>query len=148
MTRSFSIIALSLTLSIAACSAPDEAALAKGDEAFKGQIVEGQLRPVAARSVMVGTGGADAPACAAVVRPKGASARVRWSNDPTSPVKAEVGGELMSCERDGEWTGVIFPASGQRTDDCAVSERRRNPTDYQGPCRWGWVLSAELGAAV
>jgi hypothetical protein len=121
--------------------------LAKGDEAFKGQMVDGQLRPVAARSVMVGTGGREAAACGALATPKHGSLAVHWSNDPASSVKAQVTGEVWRCEGDGAWTGVIFPASGQSSDDCNVTAAVRTPREYQGPCRWGWALSADLGAA-
>ncbi|MEQ1509790.1 MAG: hypothetical protein ABL909_05235 [Sphingopyxis sp.] len=138
------IFALTLVLALSACSAPDQAALAKGDDAFKGQMVDGQLRAVAARSVMVGAGGAEADACGALARPKGESANIRWSNDPASPIKAEGRGDVWACEVDGAWTGVIFPAHGQSTSDCNVASPVRTAREYQGPCRWGWTLSADL----
>lgn len=141
MRKSVTLLTLGLSLIISACSAPDETALAKGDDAFKGQMVDGQLRPVAARSVMVGAGGRTAAACGALATPKSGQLAVHWSNDPSSPVKAQVEGEVWTCETDGAWTGVIFPASGQGADDCNVTAAVRTPREYQGPCRWGWVES-------
>ncbi|MEK6542273.1 MAG: hypothetical protein AABZ45_09165 [Pseudomonadota bacterium] len=144
MRKLVSLLTLGLSLIISACSAPDETALAKGDDAFKGQMVDGQLRPVAARSVMVGTGGRTAAACAALATPKSDQLAVHWSNDPSSPVKVQVEGEVWTCETDGAWTGVIFPAADQSTDDCSVTASVRTPREYQGPCRWGWALTADL----
>ncbi|MEQ1726252.1 MAG: hypothetical protein ABL882_10040 [Sphingopyxis sp.] len=144
MRKTHSLLTLGLSLALTACSGPDTAALTKGDDAFKGQIVGGQLSPTAARAVMVGTGGAETDACSALARPKGESVAVRWSNDPASPLKAQASGDIWSCEVDGAWTGVIFPASGQSTSDCNVASPVRTARDYQGPCRWGWTLSADL----
>lgn len=146
MRKSISLLTLTLSLIVAACDAPDEAALAKGDEALGGQMVDGQLRPVAVRSVMVGTGGREAAACGALATPKRGALAVHWSNDPASPVKAQVEGEVWLCQSDGDWTGVIFPASAQSSDDCNVTGSVRTPREYQGPCRWGWALSTDLAA--
>lgn len=128
-------------LLLTACSSPDEAALAAADSALQGQQVDGALQPVAVR--MVQTGGTAEGACTA-----GTTAQevvVRWTNDPASPVKARLSGGHWRCGSDDGWTGVVFPAAGQSTDDCAVTARRAR--EYQGPCRWGWVASADLPAA-
>ncbi|MEQ1689575.1 MAG: hypothetical protein ABL874_13465 [Sphingopyxis sp.] len=138
------LTAFAFPLTCAACSAPDQAALAKGDEALKGQMVDGQLNPVATRSVMVGIGGADSDACGALARPREELLAVHWSNDAASPIKAQASGDVWSCEVDGAWTGVVFPAHGQSTSDCNVASPVRSPREYQGPCRWGWALSADL----
>lgn len=139
------IPALALTLS--ACGKPDEVALTKGDEAFKGQMVDGELRAVAARPVMIGEGGPRAQACArSVTLPDDAAVTVHWSN-AVGPAKATVSGEIWACEVDGAWTGVIFPAFGQGADNCRAAERLASPREYQGPCRWGWVETAVIAAA-
>jgi hypothetical protein len=140
-----------LALTLYACGKPDEAALTKGDDAFKGQMVDGELRAVAARPVMIGEGGGSdrrgALACARMVTlPDDASIAVHWSS-AVGPVKAEVGGEVWACEVDDAWTGVIFPAFGQGADNCRAAERLASPREYQGPCRWGWVETAVIAAA-
>jgi hypothetical protein len=150
-------LAASLALALTACSKPDEAALAKSDEALKGQMAGGELRAVASRPVMVGQGGAQASggrqaggrgisACAALVTiPEGTTRAVHWSNI-VGPAKAEVTGAVWRCESDGAWTGIIFPAHGQDSGDCRADERLARPREYQGPCRWGWVQTSELPA--
>jgi hypothetical protein len=138
---------LALTLPLAACDKPDEAALARTDAAFKGQQVDGQVQPVAARAVTVGQGGRQAGACPATARARTGKLAVRWSNSEAGPIKAEVEGDVWVCQADGDWSGVIFPAFGQETDDCMVSAPASGAREYQGPCRWGWVRTADLAVA-
>lgn len=137
------LIAVPLTL-LAACAKPDPAALAQGDEAFKGQMVDGVLQPVAVRVVKVGMNGAQAPACAARTTPKSDELTVRWSTDAAAPAKAEISGEVAVCEDAGEWRGIVFPATGQSLSSCDLDRNLRSPQEYQGPCRSGWVKVGDL----
>ncbi len=133
-----------LALMLTACSKPDEAALAEGDAAFKGQMVDGELRAVAARAVMIGEGGPRTPACTGrATIAQGTPRTVHWSST-VGPAKAEVIGEVWRCETDGAWTGIVFPAFGQDSDECRAEERLASPREYQGPCRWGWVATSDL----
>ena len=120
MTRlspaAFAALALSaLTLPLAACGKPDEAALARTDAAFQGQQADGQIQPVASRPVLVGQGGRQAAACPATAHARSGALAVRWSNSDAGPVKAQVEGDVWVCQTDGDWSGVIFPAFGQET---------------------------------
>ena len=134
---------LALTLPLAACSKPDEAALAKSDAAFKGQTVDGEIQAVASRPVMVGQGGPRADACAAVATPASGKLTVHWSNT-AGPAKAEVEGDVAVCESDGTWSGIVFPAFGQALDECYTATPVSSAREYQGPCRWGWVETKDL----
>ena len=151
MTQPRTLIALTLTLSLPlalmACGAPDEAALAKGDAAFKGQTVGGVLAPVAARPVLVGKGGAQAAACSAMVEPKAGPVNVYWSASKDGPPKATLSAPALSCDSDGAWSGLVFAADGQSVSDCNLARKLRNPLEYQGPCRSGWVESAAVKPA-
>ncbi len=147
MQRTPAILSL-IILSLAGCAKPDPAELAKSDAAFRGQPgAQGVTLPVASRIVMVGNDGANAPACAARARPRGASIAVHWSNDAAAPVKMQRDEEFFVCERDGDWSGIIFPATGFSMSSCATDTAVREPREYQGPCRWGWVKNAEMVAA-
>lgn len=136
---------LSTALALAGCQQADRNALASSDAAFKGQNVDGQVQPVISRAVIVGTGGAQIAACAAMMQPKDGKVTVRWSNSKAGPVKAEFGSALFACEGMEGWTGVVFPSVGQDIDECLVSNPTRAPHEYQGPCRWGWVETNDLG---
>lgn len=137
-------LALISALTLSACGKPDEAALAKGDAAFAGQTVDGQVQAVVSRAVMLGTSAPNSLGCASTATPAEASLTVHWSASADAPAKAQVEGEVAVCEADGAWTGIVFPAFGQDLDQCYVSVRLRNPREYQGPCRWGWVETAAL----
>lgn len=144
--RSATMIAATMALLLAAgCSGGDSRALEQGDAAFKGQAgADGTIVPVASRPVMIGQDGRDADACGAMARPRGERLTVHWSTDAAAPAKAEIGGDVYVCESDGDWSGIIFPADGQRTGSCNVASPVRSPREYQGPCRWGWVKTADI----
>jgi hypothetical protein len=119
---------------LAACGKPDQAALSKGNDAFKGQTVDGELQPVTSRVVMVG---GDAPNGGCTTASTDSALAVHWSAS-TGPVKAELTGDYLVCEQAEGWTGIVFPAFGQAVDECALT-RRIPRREYQGPCRWGWI---------
>ena len=139
--------ALAIALSLTACGKPDEAALAKGDAAFQGQTVDGQLQPVASRPVRLGTAGPQSNGCGRIAAPASGVLVVRWSASADGPVKAEVSGNVAVCETDGAWSGIIFPAFGQELDECYADARVPSPREYQGPCRSGWVESSGLATS-
>ncbi len=144
MQRTSAILSL-LLITIAGCAKPEPAELAKSDAAFRGQAAgEAVVLPVASRIVMIGNDGASAPACAARARPRGASIAVHWSTDVAAPVKMQRDDEFFVCERDGDWAGIIFPATGFSMSSCATGNAVREPREYQGPCRWGWVKNSEM----
>ena len=132
------------SLALAGCSKGPDAALMQGDAALNGQSAGGAVQPVLSRPVKVGGGGAEADACGATAHAKAGTLAVRWSNSADGPVKAQVSGDVWSCEVDGEWTGVIFPAPGQAAEACEVASPVRDVREYQGPCRWGWVKTTDL----
>jgi hypothetical protein len=134
---------LALILSLTACgSAPD---VAISDAALAGQGEGDALTPVAMRPVWVGRNeNRRADACTRRMQPRGESADVRWSPAADSPVKAEVSDTVLACDSEGEWTGVVFGGPGQSVDYCNLARQIRAPTEYQGPCRQGWVLTSEL----
>lgn len=134
---------ISAALLMSACSTADEAALAQADTALLGQASDGSVQPVAARAVLIAAG--EGEGCTATSTPASGIA-MRWTNDAASPIKAQVSGDLWSCEVAGAVTGVVFPAHGQSADECRVANAGRRPREYQGPCRWGWAASSELTA--
>lgn len=144
LIRLLTTAAIATSLMLGGCSKPDEAALAKGDAAFKGQTVDGQLQPVASQPVMVGKEGDRSDACGAVMATASGAVPVRWSPSADGPPKAEVEGNVAACDTVGEWTGIVFPAFGQELDECYVSNPVDSPREYQGPCRWGWVETRAL----
>lgn len=144
VVSAFSLL-LPAAFALAGCQQADANALASPDAAFKGQNVDGQVQPVISRAVIVGTGGAQIAACAAMMQPKDGKVTVRWSNSNAGPVKAEFGSALFACEGAEGWAGVVFPSAGQDIDECLVSSPTRAPHEYQGPCRWGWVETNDLG---
>ncbi len=143
ITRRAAALAIALpALLLAACGKPDQAALSKADEAFKGQTVDGQLQPVVSRVVMVG---GDAPRGGCTLATTETTVAVHWSTT-VGPVKAELTGDYLVCEPTEGWTGIVFPAFGQAVDECALTRRIRR-REYQGPCRWGWIEGGEASAA-
>jgi hypothetical protein len=85
-----------------------------------------------------------ANACTRRLNVRGEAANVRWDPAASGPVKARVSGEVLACDAEGAWTGVIFPGPGETLDYCNLNRRIGGPTEYQGPCRQGWVLTSEL----
>jgi hypothetical protein len=134
-------------LPLSACSGDNSAAIAATDRAYDGVSSAGVFAPVAARSVRVGLGERRADACSGRMSVTGdAPVAVQWAPGNRAPAKAAVEGQVLACEADGAWTGIVFPAPGQSLGDCNLSRRIGGPTDYQGPCRWGWVETAKLAA--
>ncbi|MFM6853724.1 MAG: hypothetical protein ACKOUM_06555 [Sphingopyxis sp.] len=132
-------------LALAGCGSNDVGSPDAADAAFKGQVVDGALAPVASRPVMVGGGGPRANACASAGMAKQGSLTVYWSNSDAGPAKGAVDGAVWMCATDGAWTGIIYPAAGQSADECLVSAPVAQPREYQGPCRWGWAKTAAIG---
>ena len=139
---------IALSASLSACSKPDPS-LTQGDEAFKGQMVDGVLTPVATQVVMVGKGGPTAQACTGTVTPRAGALAVRWSPTASGPAKATLASDATAkaCDTAGGWSGIVFPANGQDVDDCQLDRRLRTPREYQGPCRWGWVETSAIKPA-
>jgi hypothetical protein len=141
MARLF-LFALPLML-LSACG--DAVDVSGADAGLSGQATADGLAAVASRPVWVGRNeDRRANACTRRMRARGENATVRWAPDAGGPVKATVTGEVLACETDGTWTGVVFPGSGETVDYCALNRRIARPTEYQGPCRSGWVRTSEL----
>ena len=85
-----------------------------------------------------------ADACSRRMEPSGEGVDVRWSPAADSPVKARVTDTVLACDSEGEWTGIVFGGPGQSVDYCNLARRISGPTEYQGPCRQGWVRTAEV----
>lgn len=134
------------TLLLAACSAPegpsDNATLRSGADARPEPVA------IAARPVRIGTEGDRLPACAANARVAAAGTTVYWAPDETRVVKATLspGTEVGVCEAaDGDrWFGVVFAAPGVGFENCGIGRPRRSPTEYQGPCRSGWIRAGAV----
>lgn len=139
---------LPISLALAACG--DVGNVAAADAAASGVGNGANLRAAASRPVWVGRNeNRRADACTRRMQVRGARAQVRWS--PTvaeaadGPVKAMVSGEVLACDVSAAgWTGIVFGGPGQSLADCNLARRIGGPTEYQGPCRTGWVRTADL----
>lgn len=131
-------------LALTACGAPPD--LADSDAALAGHGEGAQRTAVAMRPVWVGRNeNRRADACTRRMEVHGAGADVRWSPATDSPVKTRVTETVLACDTEGEWTGIIFGGPGQSIAYCNLSRRIAGPTEYQGPCRQGWVRTGDLG---
>ena len=147
IAHSAALFAAALMLPLTACSDDNSVAIAATDRAYAGVSSDGVLAPVTARSVRVGLGDRRADACTRRMSVAGdAPVAVQWAPGNRGPAKAAVAGQVLACDADGAWTGIIFAAPSQSLGDCNLSRRIGAPTDYQGPCRWGWVETAKLAA--
>ncbi len=56
------------------------------------------------------------------------------------------GASFFICTRslDQRWMGVVFADGGRADRSCGVSAPVRSRRDYEGPCRSGWVPSAQV----
>lgn len=137
------IVLFSILFALSACGSPPD--LAASDRALDGQRTGDDLAAVAMRPVWVGKN-ADrrADACTRRVQPRGEGADVRWAPEADSPVKARVTDPVLACDTEGPWTGVVFGGPGQSVEYCNLARRIAAPTEYQGPCRQGWVRTSEL----
>ena len=131
-------------LALAGCSQPDTAALEATDAALKGQQANGGVMPIENRVVMIGKSGPTKAACAFTATPRAATLTVHWSTNASAPPKTSVTGQVAVCDSDGEWTGIIFPTPESELDSCNIAGGVPAPREYQGPCRWGWVRTAEI----
>ena len=49
------------------------------------------------------------------------------------------------CQAEGEWQGIVYPSGDfQELGDCRVSSPIAESRPYDGPCRHGWVIAANL----
>jgi hypothetical protein len=141
MTRN--LLLLSSLLLLAACGDPPPAP--EGDNALNGTGEGATLAAATVRPVWVGRNeNPRANACTNRVQLRGESATARWSPAADSPVKATISEEVLACDREGAWTGIVFAGHGESLDYCNLNRRIRFATEYQGPCRSGWVLTSEL----
>ena len=123
-----------LTVTLAACSQP-------APPADNAPVVAGE--PLATHAVMIGTEGANLPACASTSQVKAGGTDVYWAPGETRAVKAKVAGgaKVSVCEAtdDDAWFGIVFSAPGTDEDMCGVGRSVSSAREYQGPCRWGWI---------
>lgn len=56
------------------------------------------------------------------------------------------GATFFICTRslDQRWMGVVYTDSGRAERSCGVSAPVRSRRDYEGPCKSGWVPSAQV----
>ncbi len=134
--------ALFPVLLVTACSSGRDVTTADG--ALNGQGNGDALTAVESRPVWVGRNeNPRADACTRRVRITEAST-VYWAPVASPVTKTSAGGEVLACDAVDGWTGIIFGAAGQSLADCNLARRIAGPTEYQGPCRWGWVRNASL----
>lgn len=119
---------------LAGCSQP-------APPADNAPVVNGE--PLAARAVMIGTEGPSLPACSSISRVKDGGTDVYWAPGETRAIKAKLAGgaSVSLCEAtdDDAWFGVVFPGPGTDESLCGVAKSVANASEYQGPCRWGWI---------
>ena len=136
-----------ILLTLGACSGDNSAAIAATDGALKGSGEGAVFAPVAVRPVRVGMAqDRRADACTRRVTPVRDGIDVHWGPAANPHRRATLSDAALACDADGAWTGIVFAAAGQSLSDCNLSRRIAGPTDYQGPCRSGWVRTAELRA--
>jgi len=56
------------------------------------------------------------------------------------------GARFFVCSRslDQKWLGIVFRENGTLDESCGVSEPVAARRAYDGPCRFGWVASAQV----
>src|SRR5690606_6889216 len=56
------------------------------------------------------------------------------------------GTTFFICTRslDQRWMGVVYSDTGRAERSCGVSAPVASRRDYEGPCKWGWVPSAQV----
>lgn len=101
------------------------------------------------RVPMIGLEGPSVDACAGIARiaTYGGAETVRerpradaLASD-TLPHRALV----WLCDAEGEWQGIVYPSGDfQDLGDCRVSSPIAERRPYDGPCRHGWVIAANL----
>jgi len=102
------------------------------------------------RSVRVGLGGLAFNMCAGTARVGGLNSRddtvlsVREapSQDARERDRLDPDSEVIACEGIEGWQGIVYPREGQTLESCDPGRPISRPTDYDGPCRSGWVDSA------
>lgn len=105
---------------------------------------------LASRPVKVGSEGPELPACPSISKVKAPGTTVYWAPDETRVGKATLpaGLPVALCEAtpDDRWFGIIFPGPGADGDmaTCGVARTVPDPTEYQGPCRSGWIRGGTL----
>jgi hypothetical protein len=140
--RYLTVLALPL-LFLAGCGGPPPAP--EGDQALNGVGEGASFAAATVRPVWVGQNeNPRANACTTRMNVRGQDAVVRWAPAAGGPAKARVSGEVLACDSEGIWTGIIFPGPGETLDYCNLNRRIRSATEYQGPCRQGWVLTRAL----
>jgi hypothetical protein len=110
-----------------------------------------QAAPPAAKPVMTGIDGPEFDACGSQGQVRG----LREDGDNFLAVRAapgtaaaetdrlKNGATVILCDssKDGKWSGVVYPATGQTASDCGTASPVPRQTAYAGPCRSGWVAS-------
>lgn len=104
-----------------------------------------------ARPVIVGQDGADAAACGVTGEVRGLREEgglrlsVLAGPDAAAPEidRLNNGAAVLLCDssRDGRWSGIVYPATGQTLADCGVATPVSRKSPYRGPCRSGWVAT-------
>ena len=140
-------VLLVFCLALASCGDPVEVAnrLAADD----GNLVADTVT-AAARPVRIGELGPNFAACGAAgttrnLKP-GEALPVRWAPFDNAGESGRVapGGRFFICARslDQKWFGIVYDEDGRLAERCGVTEPATRRSDYDGPCRSGWVQSA------
>lgn len=140
---------LLLCLILGSCGEP--AAIAnRSTDANAGEEADTDTLTAAARAVRIGELGPNFQACTAAGTTRNLKAGEAL---PVRSAPFDVGAETGSvaagarffvCTRslDQKWFGIIFDEDGTLAERCGVSEPVTRRSDYEGPCRSGWVQSA------
>jgi len=99
--------------------------------------------------VQVG-GNGDLDACLSLAIPRvptSAGARlidVRQGPGETYTITDHLGarGKIFVCTEDGPWSGVVYPETD--ISECGVSSPIEKRQPYNGPCKSGWIRSADI----
>ncbi len=137
-----------LCLALSACG--DPATLANRADRDNEAAPEAAEVTPGSRPVRIGELGANFRACGAAgtTRNLRASESLPVRSAPfdnageTGKVAPEARFFICSRSHDQKWFGIVFDEDGTLGEKCGVSEPVTRRSDYDGPCRSGWVQSA------
>lgn len=101
-------------------------------------------------AVTIGSDGAEWDACGSVGRvhnldPNGdnyLSVRTGPSSDFEAIDRLLSGQIVYVCEQKGRWIGIVYAPYNYPELSCGVSSSTRQPQNYSGACRSGWVFDS------
>lgn len=138
---------LLLSLALAACGEP---AIVANRAAETSESPEAAVVTPGSRPVRIGEYGANFRACnqAGTTRNLAAGEALPVRAAPfenaaeSGSVAARARFFICTRSHDQKWFGIVHDEGGTLAERCGVSEPVTRRSDYEGPCRSGWVQSA------